>query len=858
MEFAENKKCAECPLHETAKNPGIGTRAHALKDGNERAVLFVGEAPGYNEDKEGTCWIGQTGTMLQRFVDSTRLVELADVFFSNACRCRPPQNANPTNGQVGKCRPYLQADLDALYQRYREVVIVCCGKYGALSVTKNTALKPCFSWQGYEVDSFAGLKTPEGCTPARVFFTYHPAILLPQRKPALVKSVQEHFSLLIRYLKGEFIPNNLRVKVEVGCPVPDEFPDLVCVDIETYGILEGVDQSVFHPMKSLHVDKVPIGEQIVTVAVGYKDPESVTGYRTILYEWDKHKYHIRKWFRMFNKRGTTVLGQNIKFDLQYLRANDSVLSLYISPQKLKVDDTLIASFLYYEQRPEKGLKELATLFGITDYSRLEVTGSSGRAKNSSDPKLHYYNCLDVATTLALYEFTWEQIGKKYGKDSYKFTDTCKEIRNQVLWDVIMLEANGAAYDVKKLRALHKELEERCKGYIDFCKEKGVIIASTGSEASKRDFLQGVLTEAGIINDYRVAYTDKKKELSYGKENVQLALDNCPKDSEAYPILEAMHEYAKDSKVMTSYTNKLLNNRSRGIVTGNIAYSMWYPIPSRDGKKESKEGGTIQARFAATNPPSQTYPKEVKKCVTSRFANGVVAGYDLSQIELRMGALLSGDPTMIREYNEGIDRHTVSALLIQPEADPDAPDFRSPHGPRQLGKQLNFLVLYKGGAAKYQETCMKECQVYVPLDKCEEGIARFDNRYGHFRNWQEEVYRFARSHGYYVLPTGWSRTFGTGKCAETYINEIANFPIQTISAQLLHSAQFAIQCEFIKRGLKAKVIWQIHDALYVDMPVVEEAIVDEIVFKHMRRPPLMERLEYVLRRTVPIEVEKEAA
>lgn len=870
IEFPDLTDCKDCPLHESAENPGIPTRPFSVK-GHDTAMLVVGEAPGFHEDQEHTSWVGKAGTILTKFLEAAEFGTYADVYLANACRCRPPQNEDPSVGQANTCRVHLQKDLDLICNAYKNVIIFCVGRWGTTAVTKQTKLTSCFAKQGQSLSTFNSLKPGglESSKDIRCFFTYHPAMLFSHRKPSLVTAVGDHFKLLLRFLKGEFIPNSLEVIPKFAAKIPQYLPNLIAVDIETYGILKGVNQTVFHPMKSQEVDKVPLGDQVITVAFGFEDPDSPTRYSTYVYDFKKHKHIIREWFRrIVSQPNTTVLGQNIKFDIMYLKMNDRILNIIINPCLIKLDDLLLASFLHYEQRPEKGLKELATLFGITDYNRLTVTGSSGTAKSSYDPDLHYYNCMDVAVTLALHKFTWGEIEKKYGKDSPKLSTTCTLMRNAVLWDTICLETAGFAMSIPGLRKLEVELQQQSKKCIDEAAEHGVTIQGDGSDRSTREFMEKAFGTLGLLDDKQVQFTPKKHDISVNKDNFNFLLNHSKETDSHWTVLQGLMMFHKVSKLLNSYVTKLLRSPAEGLVRRvaagymGIAYPSWYPIPSvaaRYEQEKEAKGGTIQGRFSAKKPAAQTFPSVVKAHTVSRFPHGRIAGYDLSQIELRVPALSSGDPVMMEEYVRGIDRHKETAMLIFPDADPNDPEFSAEghfgQHKRELGKTLNFLVLFRGGAKKFQETALNEYGVIIPLSRCKGVIEEFDRKYKVFRKWQDDNIATVRSQGYLELLTGWSRTWTTKADAKGVTSEICDFPIQTIAAQLLQSAHFEIEKELWSRHLKARIILQIHDALYIDYPMDEEKIIDLIMEKHLTSPPLLAIIERELGRSVPILYEK---
>jgi DNA polymerase-1 len=362
-------------------------------------------------------------------------------------------------------------------------------------------------------------------------------------------------------------------------------------------------------------------------------------------------------------------------------------------------------------------------------------------------------------------------------------------------------------------------------------------------------------ELQLSGDPRLHLSPKKRIVSVNKDNMNLMLGVCgPDKPDIRACLKLLKNHHEIAKLATSYSAKLTGDRRRGLVHGvpgkraMIAYPTWYPVPGYHGKQLGVEGGTIQGRFSCKDPAAQTFPPAVKKALCSRFHAGSLSSYDLSQIELRVAALLSADPTMLGEYQKGVDRHIQTAQLIFEKSAVTLDE-------RQLGKTLNFLMLYRGGPAKFGETVMRDMGLSLTHDFCRNAINLFDERYFVFRQWQDRLIAYVREKGYLELPTGWSRSFGTGTSVNTYINEICNFPIQTTAAQLMQSAQYAIIREILDNRLRARIELQTHDSLHVDCPVEEQAQVDQIVDRYLKRPPLMLDLERVLRRTVPIEYAK---
>ena len=862
IEFQTHPECIQCSLHESAVNPGIPTREFDVGLATQRrALLIVGQNPGANEDKStqanpnGKSWIGYTGQLLSKFVAVSRLGALCDVYAANACRCRNPQGGDLTQAQVKVCREYLNKDIEVLLEKYDEVIIFAIGAKAAYSVTNNGALKETFKSQGQVSEVFPNV---------RVFSTFHLAMLHPMRKPALVRAVEAHFTLLVRYLEGEFIPNEEVVEPELGIPVPKNLPDVVSCDIETYGILQGVEQTVFNPIKAKYIDGVDFQDQVVCANFSWWDSDQQIHSAEYVFSDRNHLRIIRWWFQRICQQEITLVGQNIKFDLMFLASADRGLRYWIDPRRLKVDDTLILSFLLYEQQPEKGLKELSTLHGIYDYSKMKVTGKSGNAKSCWDKNLHKYNGVDAVNALKLRELLLDAIAKRYGKDSEKLSDTCTWMRNTIVWDTFDLDLNGSSLNISKLETFHKQEKERCQQLLKTTEEEhGLKLAGTGSDKPLRRFFMDCVVEADLIGDSRVQYTTKTKNISIGVENANLLKKHLP-SGESLDIVTNFQEFKERSKIVSTYTKPLLEKPRNGIVIrrGNIGmvYPSWYPIPSyfeRGGSSDDKVGGQIQGRFSCKKPARQTEPHSIRDCSTSRWKGGKLAEYDYNQDHLRMAALLSGDPLLMDVYTggEGKSIHLETAASIFPHI--FSLDFKKKYPKEYTAtKSLNFLVIFKGGPGAFQSLVLRDTGVELDYSFCVEAIDTWYAKHPVYKEWQDSIIDLAANQGYLVLPTGWSRTFGLGPAGvANYTNEICNFMHQTPCAQLLQSAHFEIMKEFRDLHLKTLICLQIYDAVFADIYPGEEEIVDEIIIRNMEHPYVLDIFYKWTGRVVPWTVEK---
>jgi uracil-DNA glycosylase family 4 len=119
-EAAIVNKCKKCELG--------GLRTHAVYgDGNEYAdILFVGEAPGAEEDRQGLPFVGRAGQLLNRLLEQVGL-KRSEVYICNLLKCRPPENRDPLPEELTACRPYLDKQLAVIKPK----IIVCLGLFAA-------------------------------------------------------------------------------------------------------------------------------------------------------------------------------------------------------------------------------------------------------------------------------------------------------------------------------------------------------------------------------------------------------------------------------------------------------------------------------------------------------------------------------------------------------------------------------------------------------------------------------------------------------------------------------------------------------------------------------------------------------
>jgi DNA polymerase len=173
--YREASVCTLCPLSETRTNVVFGS-------GNADAdLMFVGEAPGAEEDRQGLPFVGRAGALLTELLEGIGLTR-QDVFIANVLKCRPPGNRDPQPIEIESCEPYLMRQVQLIEPR----VIATLGNFATklLTGSRTGITKVHGTVQVHEI----------GGRPVFVMPLLHPAAAL--RTPSLVDTLREDFAKL--------------------------------------------------------------------------------------------------------------------------------------------------------------------------------------------------------------------------------------------------------------------------------------------------------------------------------------------------------------------------------------------------------------------------------------------------------------------------------------------------------------------------------------------------------------------------------------------------------------------------------------------------------------------------------------
>lgn len=190
---ADVTTCAKCPL-------AAGRNKSVFGEGDANAdIVFVGEAPGFEEDQQGRPFVGRAGQLLNDIITKGMGLRREDVYICNVLKCRPPQNRTPSPEEIVACCPYLYEQLRLI----RPKIIVALGSPAAKTLldTKLSITRLRGQFHDFYPD---GPMTGE---PIRLMPTFHPAYLL--RNPSAKAKVWEDIKKVLGAL-GLAIPTKKR------------------------------------------------------------------------------------------------------------------------------------------------------------------------------------------------------------------------------------------------------------------------------------------------------------------------------------------------------------------------------------------------------------------------------------------------------------------------------------------------------------------------------------------------------------------------------------------------------------------------------------------------------------------------
>lgn len=705
---------------------------------------------------------------------------------------------------------------------------------------------------------------------------YNPAAL--QRDLSRGPAVKDRLQLVLDRL-NKFVPPDAEPHVvPLRGPQPGD-AGLVSLDIETYGLFKkNADgevlppQTVFHPERSLLQDKVPLKDLVLTAAITLPKqdfaPEDLSAEvlggmapgETFLFRLDRARDRLllRKWI----DHAWGFMGSHFQYDALCLRR---VGFTNLDRTKM-VLDLLTINYLHCEIREDRGLKSLGPVLGEYSYDDMEVAKDEKVYDDPRSKGAQQYNCRDTHRTILGIAALSRRIMKDYPA-SNKLNRRCLGHQSNTVWSCISMSEAGVPFSFQGLLQKEKELRLRKHRAAEVCRRKyGVRLEGKGSDTMRRlfvnrciDTINDLLLEKGlpgILEDRNLELTEKKKEVAFSDTNRNLFSLYLPKNHELQRALKQIARFSSASKILGTYIYPLVYHRKtdhsdrRSVCltpsepgwvrplspeqqmklgagaprvpprSSFIAFPSWWAVPSQ-GEISSDQGGTPQSRITCKFPALQTMPREIKSIVTSRFPGGVVISDDLSQAELRVPAVMSGEPTLVDNFLRGGDLHTERAKVLFGEDCVTKPNWKTLY--RQPAKMVNFADLFWATAWTMMRNVLKDTGLLIPYEVFLSAERDRPKLRPVLWQWQKSLVDEVIRKGFIELPfLGQSRMFVGPEdvIVRDYASTIVNFPVQTTAANVLKEISFGVEKRLYdrrRRGSRPVVMLNVFDSLFVDSP-----------------------------------------
>ena len=497
--------------------------------------------------------------------------------------------------------------------------------------------------------------------------------------------------------------------------------------------------------------------------------------------------------KLFATHDHTIIGQNLKYDLKMLHK-------YGITATATCWDTMLAAYVL-EPAGRHDLDTLANRhLNIQPIAFTDIAGKGAKQKTFNQIPLTDaapYACEDADLTWQLYEIFNAQLGA---------TPALKKIfthlETPLLKTLINMEITGVHIDAKHLQDYSKQLGEK----ISSLEQKIIKEAGEAFNIDSPKQLQKILFDQ---LKYPVLKKTPQGQPSTAEDVLQqLALD--------YPLPKHILSYRSLSKLKSTYADALpeqIDPKTERV----------HPI--------YRQTGTGTGRLSCKNPNLQNIPvrtdagREIRRAFTATRGRRIVSA-DYSQIELRLMAHISHDPSLRQAFDNGNDIHTATAAEVF-NCKQNAVSTEQ----RRQAKAVNFGLLYgmsAFGLAKQLGTDRATAQQYIDT---------YFDRYPKVRQYMEKIRQQAHDQGYVdtlmgrrlTIPNIRSKNVMQRKAAE---RAAINAPLQGSAADLIKTAMIHIEEALAHTSLDAKMIMQVHDELVFDVATDDVDRLVKLIEKHM--------------------------
>lgn len=323
--------------------------------------------------------------------------------------------------------------------------------------------------------------------------------------------------------------------------------------------------------------------------------------------------------------------------------------------------------------------------------------------------------------------------------------------------------------------------------------------------------------------------DKLGLTSYNNKKRSTSIEHLQEMFELHPIVPAIIRYRKISKLLTTYLepyNDLVKN-------DELVHTVFNQTLTATGRLSSSEPNLQNI------PVREDEGRSLRKMFVSRYPDGLLVSADYSQIELRILAHCSGDETLISAFNNNIDIHSLTASEVFGVPIQDVTSQM-----RRMAKAVNFGIIYgisEFGLSQNISSSVKQAKTYID---------QYFARYPKVKAYMDGNVDLAKQTGYAYSIFGRRRRINEllsrNYLTRNFGERVAmNMPLQGTASDIIKLAMIKVDQALFQRGMKSKLILQVHDELIVDAPRDEAVEVAKI---------LRDCMENVVKLSVPLLVD----
>ena len=483
-----------------------------------------------------------------------------------------------------------------------------------------------------------------------------------------------------------------------------------------------------------------------------------------------------------------LIGQNIKYDIELLNKYKVSVSNILF-------DTMIASWLIDSNSGQYSLDELASRYLAYDTIHFDDVVKKGEDFSSvSVEDALSYSGEDSDLTFRLYKFfdgLLEEKGLKKVFEQYELP---------LIEVLISMEREGVALDRSFMAELDEKLSKRLEEL------KNTIYGFAGHEFNINSSVQ----LSKVLFDEKALEAVKKTQRGFSTDTATLeALKG--KD----PIIDSLLEYRGVAKLLSTYVDALplLCDENGRIHTSYL------------------QTGTATGRLSSRNPNLQNIPirtddgRLIRSAFIAKEGTKFLSA-DYSQIELVMLAHISGDVELSRAFNEGIDVHRFTASLIFSKSVDEISSSE-----RRIAKTINFGIMY--GMSPFRLSN----ELGISRADAKSFIERYFERYSGIKAFVDKTIKDCERDGYVKTMGGHIRAVpqinSRNKNEKSAAERVAvNTVIQGSAAELMKKAMIDIYSDIKTKGIKSKILLQVHDEIILEVYEDELDEVEKIVRSRM--------------------------